>query len=116
MSPASRMDLLLAKAKPISDGGSDCGIMFLRSEGQRNVQLQPENREYVRATAVLPSSSEQKEGQEVLQVPGLRFLCNPWRGSCALAAHGDPQGSRDSPAAHGGPHARAREESEESSH
>jgi len=68
--PASfKMELLLAKAEPISDGGSASGITYLR-RGKKG--------EHVRETALQTPRSGKKQGEEVLQVPEKRvFPCSP---------------------------------------
>ncbi|GAB0183154.1 hypothetical protein GRJ2_000780700 [Grus japonensis] len=76
MPAGSKMDLLLAKAEPISDGGSASGITELRRRNkkptkgicsQRGVRICERNNSAPR--------SVQTEGEEVLQAPEPRFPC-----------------------------------------
>ena len=78
MPASSKMDPLLAKAKPISNGGSASGITDLR-RGKKNpaVEQQPE-RGGVRKTTLQTPRSVKKEGEEVLQVLEQRFPCSLW--------------------------------------
>ena len=77
MSAGSKTDPLLAKAEPISDGGSASVIAYLRRrEKNHPAQLQLERG--VRETTLQTPRSGKKEGQEVLQVPQQRFPCSPW--------------------------------------
>ncbi|GAB0188848.1 AN1-type zinc finger protein 5-like [Grus japonensis] len=79
MPAGSKTDPPLAKAKPISHGGSASGIMYLR-RGEKNcarpTAAEREEQEYVRETTLQTPRSVQKEGQEVLQVPEQRFPCS----------------------------------------
>ncbi|KAK4823897.1 hypothetical protein QYF61_007962 [Mycteria americana] len=81
MPAGSKTDLPLAKAEPISDGGSASVIMYLRRGGGGTVQHQQqseEESEYVRETTLQTPKSVKKEGEEVLQVQEQRLPCSPW--------------------------------------
>ncbi|GAB0177996.1 AN1-type zinc finger protein 5-like [Grus japonensis] len=79
MPAGSKMDLLLAKAKPISNGGSTSGITELRrGETAVQQQLQPERGvEEVRGTTLQTPRSVKKEGRRLLQAPEQRSPCSP---------------------------------------
>ena len=78
MPAGSKSDPLLAKAKPISNGGSASGITDLR-RGKKTpaVEQQPE-RGAVRITTLQTPRSVKKEGEEVLQALEQRFPCSLW--------------------------------------
>ena len=64
MPASSKTDTLLAKAEPISNGGSASVITDLR-RGKKPAQLQLEKR----GTTLQTPRSVKKEGEEMLQVP-----------------------------------------------
>lgn len=80
------MDLMPAKTKPISDGGSASGIMYLRREKQLCTTAAKEQ-EHVRET--IPQTAESVKtgmGDSLL-------ACSEDHGeeNCVAAAHGSPQ-------------------------
>ena len=79
MSATSKTDLLLAKAKPISDGGSASVITYLR-RGKYccATAVGRQEGEDVRGTTLQTPRSVKKEGEEVLQVLEQRFPCSLW--------------------------------------
>ncbi|KAK4818955.1 hypothetical protein QYF61_022342 [Mycteria americana] len=79
MPAGSKMDLPLAKAKPISNGGSASGMEYLgRGKNCCATAAGKEECEYVRGTTLQTPRSAEKDGEEVLQVPEQRFPCSPW--------------------------------------
>ena len=103
MPAGSKIDLTLAKAKPISDDGSTSVIAYLR-RGKTSVEHQPKEWEYMRETTLQTPRSVNKEQEEVFQAPEQRFPCNLCRRPCPPTACGGPRWSRHPPAAHGGPY------------
>jgi len=63
----SKMDLLLTKAKPVSDGCSASVITYLRS-GEK-MEVKKEDWDEVRETTLQTPRSVKKEGEEVLEMP-----------------------------------------------
>jgi len=78
MPAGSKMDLPLAKAKPIINAGSASAITLLEAEKVVVQQQLQQERVRVCETTLQTSRSVQKEGQEVLQAPEQRFPCSPW--------------------------------------
>ena len=84
MSAGSKIDPLLAKAEPTSNGGSASQTTDLRMEkkttnllGERAARR--EERKYVRETTLQTTKSVKKEREEVLQALEETFPCSPWR-------------------------------------
>ena len=79
MSARSKTDPLLAKAEPISDGGSASVITYLR-RGKYccATAVGRQEGEDVRGTTLQTPRSVKKEGEEVLQGLEQRFSCSPW--------------------------------------
>lgn len=100
----SRMDLLLTQAEPISDCGSASGIRLLK--GQKLLHnSQREKWEHWERSSSADSKVTEERGRRCF-----RYQCRDCPAAhdedhgvagCAPAA---PQGSRDPPAASGGPH------------
>jgi len=90
MPAGCRLDPLLAKAEPISDGGSISGITYL----SRKKKLQRERgaRMCERSSSADPKVSTEG-GQEVLPAPEQRFP----------AARGADRGEAGCPCSHAGP-------------
>ncbi|KAJ7398059.1 hypothetical protein BTVI_128895 [Pitangus sulphuratus] len=82
MPAGSKINLPLAKAKPISNSGSISGIIYSKAWKKKNVQLQPERG--VKREAALLAPRPVKEREKVLQASEQRFPCNPWRGETML--------------------------------
>ncbi|KAJ7397313.1 hypothetical protein BTVI_136729 [Pitangus sulphuratus] len=78
MPASSKVDPLLAKAKPISDSGSTSGITDLRNVKVAVQQQQHMEREYVKAIALQTSRLVKKEEEEVLQTPEQSLPCCLW--------------------------------------
>jgi len=72
------MDPSLAKAKPISDGGSASVITYLRrGKNCEEMAVEREERDYMRETTLQTPRSVKKEGEEVLEMPEQRvFPCS----------------------------------------
>jgi len=76
----SRMDLLLAKAKTISDSGRVSEITYLwKGKKTLHNNLQVERGVRQCETALQTPRSVKKEAEEVLQVPEQRIPCSLWR-------------------------------------
>lgn len=113
MSAISKTDLLLAKAKRISDSNNTSVTTYLR----RKIGLlcrskrKPEKRVRKLETTLWTPRSLKKEVEEVLQVLEQRLLSSlnedHSEKGCAPAAHEGPQWSRDPPAARAEPCTRA---------
>jgi len=72
---SSKTDLSLAKAKPVSDGGSASGIMYLRRGEKYVVKMAVKTGVRI----CKRNNSAVEEGEEVLQAPEQRFPCTLWR-------------------------------------
>jgi len=76
---SSKMDPLLAKAKPISNGGRASGITWLR-RGRKNCSetaVEREEQDDVKETTLQTPKSVKKEGEEVLETLRQRaFPCS----------------------------------------
>ena len=79
MPAGSKTDLLLTKAKPVSEGGSASGRKLLR-RGKICCERAFERGEwdYMRERALQTPGSVKKEGEEVLQALDQRFSCSLW--------------------------------------
>jgi len=106
----SKMDPLLPKAEPISNGGSASVITYLR-KGRKNsvvkMAVWREECDCVREkTLQTPRSLKKERGEEVPEMleqrPSLA-ACDEDndKAGCPLAVHGDPLWSGYPPAAHG---------------
>jgi len=78
LSAGSKVDLLLAKAMPISNTGGTSAIAYLRKGKKGCVAAVREECENVRETTLQSPRSVQKEGEEVLQAPE-QSPCSPCR-------------------------------------
>ncbi|RMC15630.1 hypothetical protein DUI87_07832 [Hirundo rustica rustica] len=104
------MDKLLAKPGTMRDDGKIPVITYLRKKQNKTYPTLAREEEEVRTcegnNTETPRSVE-KEGQEVLQVPELRFLCRPWchcgEAAVALQPVGIHRGCRDPHTACGDP-------------
>ena len=74
---SSMKEVPLAKAEPISDGGSTSMITYLR-RGKSATAGRREWWEHVKETTLQTQRSVKKEGK-VFQAPEKRFPCSPWR-------------------------------------
>ena len=79
---ALRMGMLLAKTGPIREAGNASVMTYSRRKSKQShaallVREEEKVRTCERNNMETPRSVE-KEGQEVLQVPELRFLCSLW--------------------------------------
>lgn len=73
------MNAALAKAEPISDTGNVSVITYLR-KGEKccTAASGREEWENMRETSLQTPRTLEKQREEVLQVPGQRFLCSLW--------------------------------------
>jgi len=80
-----QIDLLLAKAEPISNSGSTSMTTYLRrGKKPAQCQLQQERgKRMCETTQQAPRSV--REGEEVLQVPEQRFPYSSWRSRFCLS-------------------------------
>lgn len=102
MPGGSRTDLLLTRAKPITDGSNDLVTCFRREKILRRCNCAQRSEECkVKGGAVqTPRSVVNGGGGDVLQVPGKTFsfslLWKPWWSSSGLPSCGNPCGMQRS--------------------
>lgn len=105
-----KTDFPLTKDKPISSSCSAPGIGDLMRGKSLQAHSRREEWEHVRETALqTPRRSERRSSRLWSWVSPTAQGEEHYEGSCPLAAHESPWGSRDSLAVHGGPHAGAGE-------
>lgn len=74
---SSEVDLQLAKAEPISDGGSDSGVRYLKRE-EKPARLQSETGMRICRTNSPADTEVSKERGEGSALPEQGFLCRQW--------------------------------------